>query len=163
MHVKLVKKLILLCVMLSASSFAKADDWGCQVLLCLANPSGPTAVGECVPPISKLWDALRHFKPFPTCDFANSSGSSTGPDAKNYGGNTFASAYNCPPFAVVLNADGQPVGCTYSGTVNVVIAGKPAVKMWWTMGGGTITEFNAANPTAADEYNRLVNAIAPPP
>lgn len=30
---------------------AHAQDWGCQVLLCLANPGGPTQYAECVGPI----------------------------------------------------------------------------------------------------------------
>jgi hypothetical protein len=47
---------------------SKADDfWGCQVLLCLSNPDGPEAVKECVPPIERLWDELRHGHPFPSC------------------------------------------------------------------------------------------------
>lgn len=51
---------------------AHADDWGCQVLLCLSNPNGPEAVSECVPPIERLWEALRKNPPdpFPTCDTA---------------------------------------------------------------------------------------------
>jgi len=45
----------------------RADDWGCQVLLCLANPGGATQYAECVPPITKLWDELRKGHAFPTC------------------------------------------------------------------------------------------------
>lgn len=52
------------------SAGAKASEWGCQVLLCLANPGSPTEFAECVPPITRLWRALRkpHPDPFPTCD-----------------------------------------------------------------------------------------------
>jgi hypothetical protein len=50
------------------ASPAFASRWGCEVLLCLSNPAGPTAVAECVSPIKKLWRALRKGKPFPTCD-----------------------------------------------------------------------------------------------
>lgn len=51
---------------------ALASDYGCQVLLCLANPAGPTAVAQCVPPISQLWRDLARVppRPFPTCDEA---------------------------------------------------------------------------------------------
>lgn len=49
-----------------------AADWGCEVLLCLSNPAGPTAVKECKPPIHRLWDHLRHGHEFPTCDMAKS-------------------------------------------------------------------------------------------
>ena len=51
---------------------ANADDWGCEVLLCLSNPAGPTAVEQCKPPIHRLWDHLRHGHEFPTCDMAKS-------------------------------------------------------------------------------------------
>ncbi len=33
---------------------ARAEEWGCQVILCLSNPGGPTQYGECRPPIEKL-------------------------------------------------------------------------------------------------------------
>ncbi len=49
---------------------ARADDWGCQVMLCLSNPGGPEQYAECVPPIERLWAALRDGDPFPTCDRA---------------------------------------------------------------------------------------------
>ncbi len=54
------------------SSQTQASDYGCKVLLCLANPAGPTAVGQCVPPITQLWRDLARVppRPFPTCDEA---------------------------------------------------------------------------------------------
>ena len=61
---------------------AHAQDWGCQVLLCLANPGGPTQYAECVGPISRLWDALRRGQVFPTCSGA--SASTSGTDGKFY-------------------------------------------------------------------------------
>lgn len=61
---------------LALSSPARADDdlWGCQVLLCMSNPAGPTAVAECVPPISRLWRHLRRGRPFPSCSQAGFEG-----------------------------------------------------------------------------------------
>jgi hypothetical protein len=50
-----------------SSSKARADDWGCQVLLCLSNPGGPTQFAECVPPIQRLWGELARGRAFPTC------------------------------------------------------------------------------------------------
>lgn len=38
---------------------ARADDWGCQVILCLSNPGGPTQYAECRPPIEKLSRACK--------------------------------------------------------------------------------------------------------
>ena len=57
---------------LAFASQAGASDYGCRVLLCLANPAGPTAVGQCVPPITQLWRDLAHVppRPFPSCDEA---------------------------------------------------------------------------------------------
>lgn len=51
---------------------AAASDYGCKVLLCLANPYGPTAVAMCIPPITQLWRDLARIppRPFPTCDEA---------------------------------------------------------------------------------------------
>ncbi|MFL9989334.1 hypothetical protein [Paraburkholderia sediminicola] len=62
-----------------APGLAHADDWGCQVLLCLSSPGGPEQYSACVPPIEKLWRALRHGDPFPSCDFGSSG--SQGPFA----------------------------------------------------------------------------------
>lgn len=49
------------------------DLWGCQVLLCLANPDGPEALSECRPPIERLREHLRHGHPFPSCPSGGSS------------------------------------------------------------------------------------------
>lgn len=62
---------------LFASLPAHADDWGCTVLLCLANPNGPQAVAECVEPINRLWDHLRRGRPFPTCQMSDGSNSAS--------------------------------------------------------------------------------------
>lgn len=48
-------------------SNARADNWGCQVILCLSNPGGPTQYAECRPPIEKLWRELAKGHSFPTC------------------------------------------------------------------------------------------------
>jgi len=48
-------------------SNARADEWGCQVILCLSNPGGATQYAECRPPIHKLWDWLAKGRSFPTC------------------------------------------------------------------------------------------------
>jgi hypothetical protein len=58
-----------------APLFAYTDDRGCQVVLCLSNSQGPTAVAECVPAIEKLWSELAQGHGFPACDM-NSGGAS---------------------------------------------------------------------------------------
>jgi hypothetical protein len=64
-----------------------ASDHGCEVLLCLANPAGPMAVGECVPPIKKLYKDLAHGRAFPSC--AMSSGSN-GPSSSQVATTAYA-------------------------------------------------------------------------
>lgn len=49
---------------------ARADEWGCQVILCLSNPGRPTQYAECRPPIHKLWRELAKGHSFPTCPSA---------------------------------------------------------------------------------------------
>ena len=67
------KLLILVGLAFTLQGQAHASDYGCKVLLCLANPNGPTAVSECVPPITQLRKDLAKGKSFPTCDMAGSS------------------------------------------------------------------------------------------
>lgn len=58
---------------------AHASEYGCKVLLCLANPKsngGPMGVTECQPPISQLYHDLAHGDPFPKCDLADGNDSS---------------------------------------------------------------------------------------
>lgn len=56
---------------LGISSAARADDdYGCRVVICLANPAsngGPRAPDTCAPAIDRLYDDLRHGRGFPQC------------------------------------------------------------------------------------------------
>jgi hypothetical protein len=52
---------------LSVSTPARANDLGCQVLVCLSNPGGATQYGACVPPMAKLWQHLATGGSFPGC------------------------------------------------------------------------------------------------
>lgn len=53
------------------ASPAKADNWACEVALCISNPAGPMAVSECVPPIQKLYRHLARGHSFPLCKSAD--------------------------------------------------------------------------------------------
>jgi hypothetical protein len=55
---------------LGFDSKARADDWGCQVILCLSNPGGATQYAECRPPVEKLWRELAKGHSFPSCSGA---------------------------------------------------------------------------------------------
>ena len=46
---------------------ARANDLGCQVLLCLSNPGGATQYAQCVAPMTKLWQRLATGGSFPGC------------------------------------------------------------------------------------------------
>jgi hypothetical protein len=84
---------VLALTLVLCSSVAQASDWGCQVLLCLASPGGPTQFAECVPPISKLWKELTKIppSPFPDC------GMEDGNDGTSYA-KQIVDAYDpCPP------------------------------------------------------------------
>lgn len=80
---------------------AAADQWGCEVLLCLSNPAGPTAVPECKPPIHRLWKHLRDGHDFPSCDMAR------GPDGASFAKRGFSYYDPCPTGTQTLAA-GEP-------------------------------------------------------
>jgi hypothetical protein len=71
-----LKHLLLALIVSIAAPFvqtAKASEYGCTVLLCLANPAsngGPKGVAECVPPIEQLYTDLAKGRPFPPCDLS---------------------------------------------------------------------------------------------
>ncbi|AET95630.1 hypothetical protein [Caballeronia zhejiangensis] len=75
-----MKDVLVALFIISASLSAHASDYGCKVLLCLANPAsngGPKGVGECVPPIDQLYHDLGRGRPFPTCDRADGNDGSS--------------------------------------------------------------------------------------
>ena len=75
-----MKRAVIILLVLGASVPAHASDYGCKVLLCLANPAsngGPKGVGECVPPINQLYHDLSKGRPFPRCDQADGNDGSS--------------------------------------------------------------------------------------
>jgi hypothetical protein len=117
---------------------ANADGWGCQVLLCLSNPGGPEQYSACVPPIERLWSALRHGDPFPTCDFG--VGGSDGTFATN----TFASGGYCREDLLYWGGPEQSeLMCRATGAINIDINNQLYARVWWAVSGQdrTLTEF----------------------
>jgi hypothetical protein len=43
----------MLLIIATSTVPVRADDEGCTVILCLSNPAGWAAVGQCVPPVQK--------------------------------------------------------------------------------------------------------------
>jgi hypothetical protein len=100
--------------------------------------------GECVPPVEKLWDALRHGDPFPTCDFG--AGGSQGTS----GVNIFASAGYCREDLLYWGGHEQSeLLCNARGAINVEIDGALYTRVWWDARGAdrTITEFYGGGTT----------------
>lgn len=67
---KLVAAISLAAVGLGVSVQANASEYGCKVMLCIANPSGPMAEQQCQPPIQQLLQeqAKKPPDPWPTCE-----------------------------------------------------------------------------------------------
>ncbi len=115
---------------------ARAVD-GCLVLLCFAAPSW-RAIPQCVPPIREVLRDLARGRPFPTCAMAG---------AGNSARHSWASAPgNCPPqyTRIMESESGSYPVCDFSGAVSVSINGAPFARTWWSMAGGTVTEFSLA-------------------
>lgn len=75
-----MKRAAIVLLVLGTSAPAHASEYGCKVLLCLANPAsngGPKGVGECVPPINQLYHDLSKGRPFPSCDSADGNDGSS--------------------------------------------------------------------------------------
>lgn len=104
-------------------------DWGCEVLLCLSNPAGPTAVAQCVPPIRRLWRHLARGKAFPTCAMA------TGPQGRSYARRGYRYYDPCPEGTREL---GRGQLAEFAGSVSLIAAP--------TMRSGSATSFVAASP-----------------
>ncbi|WP_228981511.1 hypothetical protein [Paraburkholderia gardini] len=133
-------------ISLVAPGFAHADDWGCQVILCLSNPGGSQQYAECVPPIEKLWRALRHGDPFPTCDFGR--GGSQGTSASE----TFARAAYCREDLLYWGGpEESELLCDARGAINVHIDGELHTRVGWDADGKdrTVPEFHGAGSIGA--------------
>jgi hypothetical protein len=127
-----------------APGLAHADDWGCQVLLCLSNPGGPEQYSACVSPIEKLWAALHHGDPFPTCDFGS------GGSQREFATSTFASGDYCREDLLYWGGPEQSeLLCRATGAINVDIDNQLYTRVWWDVTGQdrAITEFYGAGGT----------------
>jgi chromosome partitioning protein len=127
-----------------APMLARADDWGCWVILCLTNPGGPEHYSACVPPIGKLWSAQRHGDPFSICGFG--AGGSQRTDAFN----TFASGGFCREDLLYCGGPEQSeLLCRATGAINVDIDNQLYTCVWRDISGqgGTIAEFYGAGGT----------------
>jgi hypothetical protein len=114
---------------------ANASEYGCKVLLCLANPASngrPKGVAECVDPLNRLYRDLRKGKPFPTCDLAD------GNDGRSYARRVIDPYDPCPtgtqpapPGAAIIQGARQAsqrlVDTVADGAQAFSVVGQPAV------------------------------------
>lgn len=127
------KKLVLAGVLMSSFGFAQASEHGCSVLLCMANPQGPMKLGECVPPMKKLFKDLAKGKVFPKCSFSNG-----GASAQHFAENQSASGSFCHPDYLVKV--GKKKVCMMKGAVTVTVEGAKTNRIWWDDKGNSVTE-----------------------
>ena len=119
---------------LGIASLPARADWACEVILCLANPQGPTAVSACVPPIKKLWSELVKGHGFPFCDMKTSGASGNGASYQ------WASGDYCPPqYTYWGGPEGSTLLCQMQGAVSINLNGKLYNRTWWS-GNATVTE-----------------------
>ncbi|OTP75383.1 hypothetical protein [Caballeronia sordidicola] len=137
-----MKQLLLSLFLITAgfgNNVAQASEYGCKVLLCLANPNsngGPMGVTECRPPISQLYHDLAHGKPFPTCDLADGNNASQ----------NFAKQVNAP-------YDPCPAGTIPAPVGTGAVAGAAATKrgFYSTSGIAAISE-----PQTTNDYGNSI-------
>jgi hypothetical protein len=145
----LLHGLVAVGALLACASPAHADGWGCQVMLCLSDPRGPETEGACVPPIEKLWDALSHGHPFPSCDLME-SWDSLSPEIRSAipadvlqmlqsttisGGNGGASGSYCPYDLMYYDSRIGPA-CRARSVIQVKVDGQVFTRVWWGITGG---------------------------
>lgn len=52
---------------INGTDYTPKSDWVCEIVLCLANPGGPTEHAECVAPIDKMKSELAKGHSIPKC------------------------------------------------------------------------------------------------
>jgi len=138
---------------------ALADDWACEVVLCLANPQGATAVTECVPPIKKLWRELAKGHVFPTCNM------NTGGASGNSASHNWASGSNCPAqYRYWGGVDGNELMCEFNGVVTVKVASQLHTRVWWNKNESITENYSQGmmmSAGAAQQQSRSAQASAP--
>jgi len=63
----------------SANAMTSDQQWACEIVLCMANPAGPTAAASCKPPIEKMYREMAKGNAVPSCQFTSTVGASGGP------------------------------------------------------------------------------------
>lgn len=156
-----MQKLLAALAILAAAMPVHASEYGCKVLLCLANPAsngGPKGVAECVPPIDQLYHDLAHGRPFPTCDLAD------GNNGSSYARQVFDPYDPCPaplqpaPRGMAVVQGERSSGVGYAGwwgrNASYTLAGQPQVSesgnLWLYSAGARACVGNALGAYTVD-------------
>ncbi|NRF71364.1 hypothetical protein HLB44_30705 [Aquincola sp. S2] len=108
------------------------ETWPCEVVLCSANPKGPTALKECEEPMRKAWKAWSKGKKIPSCKRKDASGGNGGELSANEGALQEKPAEpdkNCP-FTYYATRN-QYRYCLYTGVQEQWIDGKLWGRIWY--------------------------------
>lgn len=116
---------------------ADDDNWKCEVVLCMANPQGATALKQCEPPWKKLMKHLADGHSFPHCDMGSGSNGS-----KNEATTRGTSVDHCPPQYIRSreNDNGVHYYCHYRKVTTIQVNGQPFVRVWWNSDADSVTE-----------------------
>lgn len=137
---------MILFIFLSISK-VYASEYGCKVLLCLANPGNPKQYAECVPPITQLFRDLAKGRSFPTCGLAD------GHDGSSYAKQVYDPYDPCPtgtqpanPATYVVQGSNTVNRSRWQSAYN--ISGQPSISQPNSVDGQWIgSRACTANPT----------------
>ena len=135
-----MKKIFVSAFVLAVSygGAAHASDYGCKVLLCLANPASngsPKGVSECEPPINQLYDDLAHGRGFPSCGLADGNNDSS------YARPTMNYFDPCPAGTTAAT----PGATVVAGTAKTIIQGGRTYPSYQVTGDAAISEAQNTN------------------
>lgn len=127
---------------------AEALD-GCKLLLCLAG--NWSAIPLCVPDVRQLFRDLARGRPFPSCSMSGGG---------NFASNNWISpSFNCPLQYTIwgLDNDGNRVitGCQYNAYITTTVKGQPWSTVYWSFGGGTVSQYSAIAKEQMGAYTDL--------
>lgn len=138
---------------------ARAD--GCTVLLCLAG--NWRSIGQCVPPVRQALRDLALGRSFPMCAFAappsfslsapspaDAAPTASAPwpatPASSQATLRWADETFCPPhYRTLIEGESSTATlCSFTGAIEVSIAGQLWNRTWWNLSGDSVTEWTAA-------------------
>ncbi len=114
-------------VLVPTAAHAGDDNWPCEVVLCMANPNGPTALKECEPPIKRAWKAWSKGKRIPSCKRSDGSELSSNEGALNQ--QEAEPLKNCPMTYVATRK--KTAYCAFSGVTEQWIDGELWGRIWY--------------------------------